>query len=431
MLCEKFPPYNVSGTARPYYFAKHLPEFGYAPTVVSSELPKGEKADWSLLEQLPGEVECRRARPLFRFAYQASVERRVKVAAAKGAEPGGGAMGNVWRRAQQLGPRGWVEEARWAMTHFVDWNLPVSLLAAQHVGVAQLIWATAPHARNLVPAYLLSKLWNKPLIVDLRDPWTYGSLWNPVTFRAERWERDLAATILNHAERIVVTSPLTMVEMQKRFPGRVAERMVTITNGYAEVDVKAERSPGDDKFLLRYIGMLNERRTPDVLLDALCIALEHGELARDLRVEFIGSMGNHESKLADPRLHGTARALGQVSHERSLALIKGSDVNVILQTIEEGQDVIAGKTFEYLAAGQPILAIIDEQGGDAWLLRQGKAGMIVGWRDPKPIAAAIVRMWELWKAARLRSEFPPVDVHQYTRQSLTRRLAEVFDQVLA
>ncbi|HEX2880008.1 MAG TPA: glycosyltransferase [Polyangiaceae bacterium] len=229
----------------------------------------------------------------------------------------------------------------------------------------------------------------------------------------------------------MVTSPLTMAEMQKRFPGRAAERMLTITNGYAELDVKAERTLGDGKFLLRYIGMLNERRTPDVLLDALRIALEHSGLAQDLRVEFIGSMGKHESKLADPRLHDTARAVGQVPHERSLALIKGSDVNVILQTIEEGQDVIAGKTFEYLAAGQPILAIIDEQGGDAWLLRQGQGGMIVGWREPKPIAAAIVKMWELWKADRLRSEFPPVDVHQYTRQSLTRRLAGVFDEVLA
>ena len=28
MIAEKFPPFNQSGSARPFYFAKYLPEFG-------------------------------------------------------------------------------------------------------------------------------------------------------------------------------------------------------------------------------------------------------------------------------------------------------------------------------------------------------------------------------------------------------------------
>jgi glycosyltransferase involved in cell wall biosynthesis len=207
--------------------------------------------------------------------------------------------------------------------------------------------------------------------------------------------------------------------------------MVTITNGYAEMDVNPEREHGSDKFVLRYIGMLNQRRTPDVLLQALRRALENSDLARDLRFEFIGSMGGHASKLEDPALKGAVKALGSVPHERSLALIKGSDVNVLLQTIDEGQDVIAGKTFEYLAAGRPILAIVDEQGGDAWLLRDTKAGTIVSWREPDAIADAILGMWKSWKTGQPHSPASALDINRYTRRALTGKLAQVFDQVIA
>jgi glycosyltransferase involved in cell wall biosynthesis len=429
MFCEKFPPYNVSGTARPYYFAKYLPQFGYAPTVISSELPAGETPDWGLLEQLPREVECHRVRPLLRFAFQAAREKRSKVAASSGQRTSGQrataeANGSSRARIQSR-----IEEVRWAMTCLVDWNLPAGLVGAQHIAKADLIWATAPHPRNLVPPYLLSKLWNKPFIIDLRDPWTYGSLWNPATERVAVWEKALAARVLGHAQRIVLTSPLTMQEMQKRFP-HAASRMLTITNGYVEIDVPAERTLGGDKFLLRYIGMLNERRTPDVLLEALKLALQDDELARDLRFEFIGSMGNHQAKLADPALKGTVSALGTVPYERSLALIKGSDVNVLLQTIDEGHDVIAGKTFEYLAAARPILGIVDERGGDAWLLNQVKAGVIVGWRDSRQIAAEIRGLWQLWRDQQLSNRFASTDVSQYTRGALTKQLADLFDHEL-
>jgi hypothetical protein len=42
------------------------------------------------------------------------------------------------------------------------------------------------------------------------------------------------------------------------------------------------------------------------------------------------------------------------------------DVNVLLQTVTAGTDVIAGKAFDYLASDKPLLAVVDPCGGDAW-----------------------------------------------------------------
>ena len=43
MISYVFPPINRSGSQRPFYFAKHLPEFGYRPIVITAE--RGEMSD--------------------------------------------------------------------------------------------------------------------------------------------------------------------------------------------------------------------------------------------------------------------------------------------------------------------------------------------------------------------------------------------------
>jgi len=56
MICEKFPPFNVSGSARPFYFAKYLRDFGYEPTVLTATLSRADERDDALLAQLDPHV---------------------------------------------------------------------------------------------------------------------------------------------------------------------------------------------------------------------------------------------------------------------------------------------------------------------------------------------------------------------------------------
>ena len=65
MVAEKFPPFNVSGSARPFYFAKYLPEHGYQPLVLSSRVLRSEDRDESLLAELPSVVRVWRTPRLF------------------------------------------------------------------------------------------------------------------------------------------------------------------------------------------------------------------------------------------------------------------------------------------------------------------------------------------------------------------------------
>jgi glycosyltransferase involved in cell wall biosynthesis len=218
--------------------------------------------------------------------------------------------------------------------------------------------------------------------------------------------------------------------MSERFAGLSTSKWLTITNGFDDARVQPLRDCPEDRCLFRYVGMLNERRTPDLLIQAFFIAAEDAEFRSTAVLEFIGDAGRHSSK-AELAPGCAVRFRPQVTRAESVRFMFGSDVNVLLQTISDGQDVVSGKAFEYLHAGKPILAVVDPAGGDAWLVRETRAGVIAPWNDPGAIAAAILEQWRAWRERAGEAPPPAPNRAAFSRRALTRKLVEVFDEVLA
>lgn len=429
MVYDKFPPFNVSGTARAFHFVKNLPSLGWTPIVLTGQPGPGDAQDPAPLDLLPPEVRVLRALPWLtpqkdRLAHWFNRKRAPRSAGGPSASPRTNS-----RRVFTPGSLTWRMTGlpMWVLEWHFDWA-PAALLRALGDGDARradLVWVSAPHVRNLFVGEALSRLLNKPLVVDLRDPWTYGSLWLPRGDWVARVERARASQILSRAARVVVTSPLTQAQMERRFP---RARFVTITNGFTrDESIQPLREIAPGKCLFRYIGVLNERRKPDSLLEGLAIACKAPGLRDKVHLEFVGGMAGHERSIARLGLDDVVSARGPVSFKDSLRLMRGSDVNVVLQTISEGQDVIAGKTFEYLAAGKPVLGVVSEQGGDAWLLQRVGGAHLARYDDSERIAAAIqacVRDFEAGAPGPERERLAAFD-----REQLSTALARLFDEV--
>lgn len=444
MVAEKFPPHSVSGTARPLYFARHLPEFGYRPVVIAGPVLDGNPSDPELLRQLPHDIEVWRpmpaaivARTLGRSTFAAVRAMLPRPQAALSTVP---SVGGATDAPAEGSPRDAVEPRfpllyrtlDWLLWWHLDW-LPPAFLRGVQVGrrrQVKLVWVTAPHVRSLVLGYALARALHRPLIVDLRDPWTYGSLWQPVSRLTESIERAWSRAVLNAAALVIFTSPLTQREMETRFPG-LHGKTLTITNGFSVDDetIVPLRGGFEEKFLLRHSGVMNVRRRPDALLRGLALAIEREPAIRaSIHVELIGDLGPNATAAARFGLADCVSARGQVSRAESLALMRGADVNVLLQTIATGTDVIAGKVFDYLAARRPILGVVDPAGGDAWLLRQTTGNVVVSYEREQDIAAALVALHARWKHGELGRVNG--DLGAYERRGLTARLAEAFDRVL-
>ena len=438
MVAEKFPPHARSGGTRSMYFARHLPEFGYRPVVLAAPVVSGDPSDPELLQQMPDDIDVWRPMPVLgviqkmkRSAVAAIRARLPRRHASPGAGRGAAGVAPGSSAARSAPPTPLQRTITWLIYWHLDW-LPPAFVRGVAVGrqrQVRLVWATAPHVRSLVLGYVLSRALNRPLVVDLRDPWTYGSLWLPASPLAATIERAWSRTILNAAALVVFTSPFTQHEMEARFP-RLRGKSLTITNGFSMDDEAIEPLRGgfEDKCLLRHCGVLNDRRRPDVLLRGLELAIDREPALRSsIHLELVGDLGGNQPSLSRSGIADCVSALGRVSRRHSLALMRGADVNVLLQTIATGTDVIAGKAFDYLAARRPILGIVDPQGGDAWLLRQ-TGNLVVSYEREQEIAEAIADLYAGWKCGQLPR--PSSDLAEYERRRLTERLAGAFDRLL-
>src|SRR5690606_23917902 len=206
-------------------------------------------------------------------------------------------------------------------------------------------------------------------------------------------------------------------------------RFVTITNGFSpDEQATPLREFPEHQCLFRYVGVLNDRRTPRTLLEGLALACRNPALRSRVHLEFVGPMAGHEALIEQLALGDVVSTRGAVSQHDSLRLMRGSDVNVVLQTISDGQDVISGKTFEYLAAGKPIVAVVAPKGGDAWLLEQVGGAEIASYDDVPKIAAAIQKCFENFTAGAAPASH--AKRLPFERKELTHQLAGLFDEVL-
>jgi glycosyltransferase involved in cell wall biosynthesis len=90
--------------------------------------------------------------------------------------------------------------------------------------------------------------------------------------------------------------------------------------------------------------------------------------------------------------------------------------------------VVPGKTYEYMASGQPILAAVPE--GDAHdLLSTAGTAFLCRPKDVDQMAAAIVEAYERSRSGAPLPAPPAELLRRYEYRRLARELASVFDQL--
>jgi hypothetical protein len=125
---------------------------------------------------------------------------------------------------------------------------------------------------------------------------------------------------------------------------------------------------------------------------------------------------------------------GKVSHEEAIQRQRESTLLLLLnwhapQDTFKERGWFTGKVYEYLAAGRPILAVPGHTGVDA-LLDETRGGVSADSRDE---IAALLRGWyqEYEASGTVASQSDPDAVQTHTLHAQARRLAALFDEVLA
>jgi hypothetical protein len=404
MVAFHFPPAAMSsGHLRTLGFARHLPASGWKPIVLSARALAYPRTTPVADNIVGGDFLVRRA-----FALDAS--RHLAIA---GRYPGFLAQPDRW--------------ASW-------WPAAVAsglrLIRRHHV---EAIWSTYPIMTAHCIAHTLSRLANLPWIADFRDPVsTSVEPGNPKSFASQhRWEQ----RVFGDAARIVLTTPGALRSYAKAYPKAHGQgRLALIENGYEEeafVDLPEPAPSLGRPLVLVHSGILySDGRNPVPFFEAIARLARAGTLSPvDVHIVLraSGSEAIYTREIQRLGIGCFVTLAPPVPNRQALEEQARADGLLLFQGSRFNQQIPA-KVYEYLRIGRPILALVDQGGDTAEVLRQTGGASVIPMDDVDVIAAQIPEFIRSVRDGRIPGANPKA-VAGYARSEGATTLAAMLDEI--
>jgi hypothetical protein len=422
-----WPPGGGAGVQRWLKFVKYLRNFGWEPIVYTPENPEWPDVDNSLEQDIPSGLTVLKTKIWEPYtAYKRFVGRKKDNGIKAGflsekKNPSLTEKISVWIRGNFFIPdarKFWIKPS---VKYLSEWlkNNPVDAIVS----------TGPPHSMHLIAMAIHEKL-RLPWLADFRDPWTNIDFYSNLMLskKSDKKHHRLEKEVLSKADKIVVVSE----GMSRDFQSVAGRQYDVITNGFDnEIQLPNDVVP-DIKFSLAHIGSMVPSRNPENLWKALDeLLLEEKDLAENLEIKLIGAVDfSVREMLAKYRLENYTSMIPYLPHTKVIKIQQAAQVLLlIINNTPNAKMVTTGKIFEYISSGRPVLCVGPVAGDAAGIISETNSGISVDQQDLKSIKTAIKNYYLLYKQAKLKSESK--DISKYTRRNLTKKLAEILDDMIS
>lgn len=412
-----FPPSGGAGVQRVLKWVKYLPQFGIEPVVLTVKNGAYPNLDPTLTADFPPDLRVIRTSSLDPFALYARLTGKDRDTLVEQSTDDLRSAGKFagWVRANMILP-----DAR------VGW---MPFAASRGLGIRNIdavLTSGPPHSVHLT-GHFLWKFRRLPWLADFRDPWTdihyYKEL--PRTNAATGIDRFMERRVLKKASRITTVSP-SWAQLLAERSGRSVD---VIPNGFDAADFRqpAAKEHSED-FRIVHVGSLYNTRNPV----AFWTAAERFQRQTGEGIHFraVGRIGQ-EIKDSAYDAGVDAEWILYSSHDEAVRYMQQADL-LLLSTEPHDSDAghITGKVYEYLATGNPVLAI-GTPGGDAdMLLNATGAGKLFARSDVEGITTYLMKQWSAWKQGQPAAGASQESIAPYSREHQTGRLAELVKEMI-
>jgi glycosyltransferase involved in cell wall biosynthesis len=414
MVAHQFPPVGGSGVQRSAKFAKYLPLYGWEPVVLTRDKRKMVLRDESLLKELPEDIEIIRT-PAYDLTVLPWIFNKVgKFIAWKILIPDGEVL--------------WMKR-----------TVRVCLDRIEAGDIDVLYTTSSPYSDHLFGLEVKNHYPDLFWVADFRDEWTNNPYLIDKPHRPSRMkkERVMEKEVLKRADVLVTNTPIMKENFVRLNPGLDLEtRMHVIPNGFDTEDFEGLRQKKikNSQFTITYTGALYGRRKPDLVLEAVGNLVRKEKINKDnFLIRFIGSFKHEVLRNIIKRngLEGSVETISYMEHDECLKNMVASDAMLLIEGGRPGSEAFyTGKIFEYIQTGNPILAVIPENGAAAMLIRETRTGIICDWSDIEAIERGFLDMYRSWEKNERIIDPNHEEIARYDRKALTRSLAELFNKSL-
>ncbi len=425
-----WPPTGGSGVQRWVKFAKYLPQEGWQPVVYTPENPEQLAVDESLAAEIPAEAEIVRTRivepyELYKKFLKGSGHSKeaVEVNPVNAQNKSFVQKAAMWVRGNLFRPDPrclWIRPSVRFLKKYLEEH-PVDLIVS----------TGPPQSMHLI-GMKLARETGLPWIADFRDPWTRIFYFKhlSMTRATEKWHERMEKKVLDEATRVVAVSPL----VQQDFQAMTSTPVELITNGFDECDfseAEKEAAGGPDKdFVITHTGLFAADGNPTALWEVLAEKCARDDSFRKrLKIKLVGKTDTQIiAAIEAAGLGANLIDLGYLPHNKAVEEQRNASVLILpLRKEPEYKAVLPGKLFEYLASWRPVLGIGQTDGAMAMILDQTKTGKVIDWNDKDSLSTYITDLWE--KHLRGELTVADADLSHFTRRSLTRQMARLFETI--
>ena len=409
-----YPPLGGPAVQRPLKMVKYLHSFGWDVDVISVKDIVYHSEDHSLMDENKA--------TLYRTGSRDAMSMLKKAA---------GSNDSLSRKIYFKTPEFLKKIVR--DSFFIDdkigW-LPHAVKQAEACFLSNHYYAVmatiGPYTSGLA-AYLVSKKFRCPLIIDYRDHWTLGLFKKFMTplhkAYASHWERK----ILKRADLVVTVGNVLGEELVAKYGDPLKSKIQVMFNGWDEEDfddLKVERH--HEALTISYVGGFYADYSPRYFIAAMDKLKAASRLPLDVVFNFVGNYYLEiEDLLQNNSFSNQIVHQHQVDHKSALSVMVESDGLLFFVPDKRAKGIITGKLFEYLRSGSPIFAMCPTGGEAAEILKSNEHPFVMGFSDIDAIAENFIEFYNALKAKKLDvKRVDPI----YNRENQTRLLVERLEQ---
>lgn len=436
-----FPPCGGSGVLRVVRFVKYLRRFGWTPFVLTVDERDIEKLVYGAITvdrsymDIAASTHVLRTR-LVRPSYivfsllkglvsipsavrrlfggnSSGRSRRVETgrapAGGKGGAPADASREENRRKtdakgyySQDVGPvRKLLFELILIVDQIFEW-LPFTVISGiRFVRKCKIdvICSSSPPWGVHIAAFALKRLCGTKWVMDLRDPFYAIEMESVKTKESPR----IVRMFYRFMERIFMRNADVVIcncdEIKEYYRSKYrSSRFEVVTNGFDPDDFPAPKteSGAGVRTEICYIGELYPKiRTPDAFLEALAFLLKREPaIAGAVSVRILGASAYLESKafrglIKKLGIEALVRCRPYVPHREAIDAMIGADVLLLLQPHRSTNYQVPAKLYEYIATGNPMIAIAPKGSATFNLIRRYKLGLVSDTADRTSIERSI------------------------------------------
>lgn len=436
-----FPPSGGPGVQRVLKFVKYLPEFGWQPIVLTVKDGDFPARDESLLNEIPKNINVHRTDIFEPYGYYRKLTGRKKGQAVdvdnieKGSKKKFSDKLAEFIRATFFIPdarRGWKKFAVAKGKKIIDEQKPDLIFSSSPPYTCALI------AMEL-KQYAKKKGLDIPWVSDFRDAWTDYLTTPNRWFLPKKIDKNYERTTLDKADVLTIVSKGMQDDFERKYPEISKKtKYVLLRNGFDSEDYSGIQFENikNEKFTVVYTGSMYGKRNPYYFLDTVSDLVKQGKVyINKIRFIFVGRMGGDiQSYINESQLRQAIETISYVPHSESINYLMHSDAMLlIIDEDKYSKMILSGKVFEYLGASlltnKPIIAIAGE--GEAKdLIEEVKGGIVVPHNHPEILKEQYLKLYNGFFENKTTFLPDPNAIKQYERKLLTKRLSEVFNELV-